>query len=285
MCDAVGRLFQDASRWVLAPGESLFHRGDPVVSMFLLRSGRVDLVRHGATGTRMILQRADAGSMLAEASAWSDAYHCDAVVVDASEAAVLPRTTFRARIAGDPRLAEALAMSLARSVQAARLRAEIRSLPKVAERLDAWLGEGNSLPERGRWHELAAELSVTRARPLYREAVASAPSTFAGAGPVTVASDPHRLRRRTADRSHRPGPKRATCGALDRNRRFPTGRRTWHCRRAERASGRAVGTRSRWRDQATPCDIAPHGSWVLRLSPGRSATSLSGSARLLLHVQ
>lgn len=168
MCDAVGRLFQDASRRVLAPGESLFHRGDPVQSMFLLRSGRVDLVRHGATGTRMILHRASAGSMLAEASAWSDAYHCDAVAVDASETAVMPRTTFRARIAGDPRLAEALAMSLARSVQAARLRAEIRSLPKVAERLDAWLGDGNSLPERGRWHELAAELSVTR-EALYRE--------------------------------------------------------------------------------------------------------------------
>ena len=57
---------------------------------------------------------------------------------------------------------------LARSVQAARLRAEIRSLPRVAERLDAWLGEGNALPERGRWQEVAAELGVTR-EALYRE--------------------------------------------------------------------------------------------------------------------
>lgn len=47
-------------------------------------------------------------------------------------------------------------------VQAARLRAEIRSLPKVADRLDAWLAAGNRLPERGQWQDAAAELGVTR---------------------------------------------------------------------------------------------------------------------------
>jgi len=57
---------------------------------------------------------------------------------------------------------------LARSVQAARLRAEIRSLPKVADRLAAWLGEGNALPDKGHWQEVAAELGVTR-EALYRE--------------------------------------------------------------------------------------------------------------------
>ena len=57
---------------------------------------------------------------------------------------------------------------LARSVQAARVRAEIRSLPRVAERLDAWLAEGNALPGKGQRQELAAELGVTR-EALYRE--------------------------------------------------------------------------------------------------------------------
>lgn len=57
---------------------------------------------------------------------------------------------------------------LALSVLAARLRSEIRSLPKVADRLDAWLAEGNALPEKGRWQEVAAEPGVTR-EALYRE--------------------------------------------------------------------------------------------------------------------
>lgn len=168
MSEAIELLFLAAPSRSFAPGEPLFLTGDPVRSMFFLRSGRVDLVRHSAAGTGMILHRAAAGSILAEASAWSDAYHCDAVAVAAAEAAILPRTSFRARLTGDPALLEAWAKGLARAVQAARLRAEIRSLAKVAERLDAWLGEGNELPGKGHWQEVAAELSVTR-EALYRE--------------------------------------------------------------------------------------------------------------------
>jgi hypothetical protein len=37
-----------------------------------------------------------------------------------------------------------------------------------ADRLDAWLEEGNRTPERGRWQEVAAELGVSR-EALYRE--------------------------------------------------------------------------------------------------------------------
>lgn len=81
---------------------------------------------------------------------------------------ILLRQVFRVRLKADPGLAELWAKNLAGAVQGARLRAEIRSLPKVAERLDAWLGEGNSLPEKGRWQELAAEIGVTR-EALYRE--------------------------------------------------------------------------------------------------------------------
>lgn len=48
------------------------------------------------------------------------------------------------------------------------MRAEIRSLKTVAERLDAWTAEHGDIPENGQWHVLAAELSVSR-EALYRE--------------------------------------------------------------------------------------------------------------------
>jgi CRP-like cAMP-binding protein len=168
MSDPLTRAFGDAPARSVAAGEPLFHRGDPVHSMFFLRHGSVDLRRDGPGGTPMILHRAVAGRMLAEASAWSDRYHCDAVAVTAATVGVLPRSVFRARLGDDGQLAEALVRSLAREVQAARMRAEIRSLPKVADRLDAWLADGNRLPGRGRWQEVAADLGVTR-EALYRE--------------------------------------------------------------------------------------------------------------------
>lgn len=168
MSDLFEPLFADAVAREFAAGDLLFRAGDPVVSMILLRAGQADLVRHTGHGLKMILQRAGPGQILAEASAWSDAYHCDAVAAEPCLAALLPRPVFLARLRSDPDLAEVWARNLARAVQAARLRAEIRSLPRVADRLDAWLAEGRSLPEKGRWQEVAAELGVTR-EALYRE--------------------------------------------------------------------------------------------------------------------
>lgn len=161
-------LFADAAAREFATGDVLFRAGDPVVSMILLRDGRADLVRHTGHGLRLILQRAGPGQILAEASAWSDAYHCDAVASGPCVAAFVPRQVFRLRLMSDPGLAEDWAGTLARAVQAARLRAEIRSLPRVADRLDAWFAEGHSLPEKGQWQEVAAELGITR-EALYRE--------------------------------------------------------------------------------------------------------------------
>lgn len=161
-------LFADATARDFVAGETLFHAGDKVVSMILLLGGRADLVRHTGHGLRLILHRAEAGQILAEASAWSDVYHCDAVASAACVAAILPRQVFQARLQADPDLAERWMQTLARSVQAARVRAEIRSLPKVADRLDAWLCEGHVLPDRGHWQDVASELGVSR-EALYRE--------------------------------------------------------------------------------------------------------------------
>lgn len=168
MSDIFKPLFASESQRDFAAGEVLFRAGDKVSSMILLEQGQVNLVRHTDHGLRLILHRAGPGHILAEASAWSDVYHCEAVASYPSVAVFLPRQIFLAKLQAEPALAERWAQNLARSVQAARMRAEIRSLPQVADRLDTWLGEGNFLPEKGRWHEVAAELGVTR-EALYRE--------------------------------------------------------------------------------------------------------------------
>lgn len=161
-------LFADARLIALEPGAALFRAGAPILSMFQIRSGHVVLQRHTAAGERLILHRASAGTIPAEASAYAEAYHCDAVAVSAAEVAAIPRARFRAALADDPALAEAWAAALASGVQAARLKAEIRSLTRVADRLDAWRDAGNAVPEKGYIQDLAAELGVSR-EALYRE--------------------------------------------------------------------------------------------------------------------
>ena len=165
---AISTLFQDARDSGLASGETLFVSGQEVTSIYMVRSGRVHLQRHTTHGAQMVLQNAGPGVVIAEASAYSDRYHCDAVAPTETVVASLPKARFLTALADDPALAESWSAMLARSVQAARFRSEVRSLPKVADRLGAWLREGNRLPEKGRWQDVAGELSVTR-EALYRE--------------------------------------------------------------------------------------------------------------------
>lgn len=165
---SLSMLFQDARDTGLVPGETLFVAGEEVTDIFIVRSGRMHLQRHTMHGAQMVLQNAGPGAVIAEASAYSTRYHCDSVAAEESVIAGLPKERFLAALAEDPALATNWSALLARSVQAARFRAEIRTLPRVADRFAAWLGEGNTLPEKGRWQEVAAELGVTR-EALYRE--------------------------------------------------------------------------------------------------------------------
>lgn len=162
------QIFEQGALRRLARGEPLFHCGDPVRLMFLVVDGWIDLTRQTAAGDFMILQRARSGQVLAEASAYAPHYHCDAQASGTASLLSIPVRRFRERLASDPTLAEAWMRHLAHAVQEARLRAEIRTLRTVAERLDAWLGTQQVLPEKGRWQDLAAELGVTR-EALYRE--------------------------------------------------------------------------------------------------------------------
>jgi CRP-like cAMP-binding protein len=149
-------------------GDIVFRSGSNVTDVFLVRSGRITLVRSLPSGQQVVLQRASPGHIVAEASVYAQRYHCDGLASEASELVSMPRKSFLNALRSDAHLSEAWAAHLAQGVQQARMRAEIRSLKTVAERLDAWTAEYGKLPKRGQWQGLADELSVSR-EALYRE--------------------------------------------------------------------------------------------------------------------
>ncbi len=158
-----------ARRRHLAAGSFLFHPDDPVRAMHLVLAGEVRLIRLQADGGSLVLQRAGAGAVLAEASLFAARYHCAAQAAAASDLLVFRRADLRTRLARDPGFAEAWTRHLAAEVQAARQRAEILSLNTVAARLDAWIaGNGGALPPKGAWRSIAQEIA-TSPEALYRE--------------------------------------------------------------------------------------------------------------------
>lgn len=152
----------------LAPTETIFLQGDPVQQMFFVTTGTVHLVRHQESGAPLVLQRAGAGALLAEASLYADKYHCDAVAVAPSRLRAVSKRDLLKRMTESPELSLAIIRRLARELQNARFHAEVLSMRTVAARLDAWIGWNGALPPKGEWVALAAELGVSP-EALYRE--------------------------------------------------------------------------------------------------------------------
>jgi CRP-like cAMP-binding protein len=139
-----------------------------VRQVYFVTAGAVELVRHQVSGTSLVLQRAGPGAILAEASLNSTTYHCAAVAVSISAVWAVSKQDLLKRIEQSPRLALAFIRRLAHELQYARFHAEVLSMKTVAERLDAWTAWRDSLPPKGQWVRLAAELGVSP-ESLYRE--------------------------------------------------------------------------------------------------------------------
>lgn len=171
MSEGLARLLDELphARRRLSPGALLFERGDVVASFYRVESGEIRLVRRQNDGAEFILQRAAAGSLVAEASLFSDCYHCAGVAVGETEVTVWKRRQVQALLETNTEAALAYAQYMARETRQARMRAEIVSLRRVSDRLDAWLAwhEGQ-MPARGEWVHVAREISVAP-EALYRE--------------------------------------------------------------------------------------------------------------------
>lgn len=160
-------IFDNAPVRKVALGTALFCRGDLVRSMFLMRSGVIALERPLADGTALTLNFAKAGAAFAEASLFAERYHCDAIVREAAEVAVMSRAAFLSALRANPDSALSLIETHSKEVQSQRARIEILRLRRVAERLDAWL-DLNGAPQKGHWSLVADEIGVSPAA-LYRE--------------------------------------------------------------------------------------------------------------------
>lgn len=152
----------------LAPEERLFHRGDQISAVFLLLSGTVDLVRYQRDGAMIVLNRVKGQGVVAEASLYAERYHCDGVCADRATVQSIPQDAMHRILRNNPALAEQWSAYLAVELQTMRHRCELLTRKTVAERLSGWLDWNETLPPKGRWKDVAAEIGVSP-EALYRE--------------------------------------------------------------------------------------------------------------------
>ena len=155
--------------------EVLFRQGSITNSLYIVLSGRVNLERVGPNGERIVIHRATAGTSFAEASIFSEHYHCDAIVIEAGEFIRIDKAAVLAAFA-DVEFARAYGRDAARQIQAHRQLFEIVGILSAEERVMAGLVAGL---HDGRVLDFAALLHLSH------EATYRALRTLVEAGRVT----------------------------------------------------------------------------------------------------
>ena len=124
-----------------AIGDVVFHQADPTHGLYVVQTGRVHLERVGPDGERFIIHRAQAGTSFAEASVFSEVYHCDAVCVEAGALIRIDKAAVLAAFA-DPAFARAYGRQAAQQIQAQRQMLEIVGIRRAEDRVMAGLVAG-----------------------------------------------------------------------------------------------------------------------------------------------
>lgn len=149
----------------------MFRRGDATVGVFFLAAGRLRMQRATPDGATVSVHAARPGELFAEASLFTERYHCDAVAETDCEVWHYPKDLLIAHLRGDPEALWRFAGDMARGLHRLRQRYELKQTRGAPERVLQYLRltcdtEGVYRPE-GAWKELAAELGLTH-EALYR---------------------------------------------------------------------------------------------------------------------
>jgi len=123
-------------------GEKLFHFGQEVSGFYFVKRGAARLERHSSNGETIIIHQAKPGETFAEASLFSDHYHCDAIAVSDCEVEHIDKQIALSCQRRDPRFAAGLAAHLAQQLQSNRRLLELRSIRSARDRVLAGVEEG-----------------------------------------------------------------------------------------------------------------------------------------------
>ncbi len=156
----------------LDANECLFVAGRRATRLFYVRSGAIRLVRTTEKGADAVMHVARAGEWVAEASLFSDTYHCDAFADEPTILVSISRASLIERFERDGKSALEFARMLAANLRALRQMHEIVRVRRADDRVLTWLrlrgaGQPGALELDRTWTQVANELALTR-EALYR---------------------------------------------------------------------------------------------------------------------
>ena len=149
----------------LTAGAALFRQGDPSFGIFLLISGRICLQRITLDGATVSIHLARPRELFAEASLFSERYHCDAIAEVESDVWIYPKEQLSRNLRANPEAVWSFAQVLARRLQELRLRYELKQIRSATERVLQLLrmrcDQDGVFSTPGSLKEVAADVGLT----------------------------------------------------------------------------------------------------------------------------
>ena len=136
----------------------IFRRSDVVTGMYFLIKGEVQLLRYGVDGTEIVIHRAFSGESFAEASLFSDRYHCDGLTKSACELIQIDKKEMLKLLAQNSVFAISLTSYLTKQVQSYRRLLELQAIKSAEQRVFAAISEGRL---KGNIKDFASQIGLT----------------------------------------------------------------------------------------------------------------------------
>lgn len=157
---------------VLQKGDSLFHQNDKVENIYLITLGKIKLVRNTQDGTPVVLHVGQEGETIAEASLFSDYYHCSAIAETDSAVIQMKKMEIVKYLQEKPEEMTHLVAIFARQVRDLRAINEIKNIRSAGDRILAFvrcnMDENNKMTLDASLKDIAYKIGLAH-ETFYRE--------------------------------------------------------------------------------------------------------------------
>lgn len=123
-------------------GEYIFRQGDKTFGMFFITSGTIELCRFAEDGAVVIIHTARPNQTFAEASVFSESYHCDAIANETTELLIFKKSALLDLFSSDQDFAIKLTAHFSHQIQKSRRKVELLSIRQATKRVYLAIVEG-----------------------------------------------------------------------------------------------------------------------------------------------
>jgi len=125
----------NSTELLIKKGQQLFTQGDPIENFYQIQTGKIKLIRNTMEGGEVLIHVALSGETFAEASLFSNEYHCSAIAMIESKISCYKKHGFLQLIENNPDIMKKILHIFSQQVRDLRAINEIKNIHSAKDRI------------------------------------------------------------------------------------------------------------------------------------------------------